>query len=326
MDLGGWLRGLGLDRYEAAFRANAIDADVLCDLTDQDLERLGVLLGHRRKLLRAIAALDDTTAPQVVPSPSARELEPTVATLETDSEGPAYRERGHVTGMFCSLVDSSGSSPDRDTEVWRGLVGSFLQAASIAVTEWDGKVAEKLNDGLIAHFGSSTQENDDLERAINAARVIQRSVAELNRVGDNGKPAVAVRIVIETGPTTVDRVDSSGKLSNSAMRPQVVAEPISPIFVQPNRCNSGHLKAVGQMARKNLTEAVVARQKAPVKGKQKDYFDAVVPGLVLRVNYGGVKVWRVRHYLKRTDKDGKRVTIPTTHKLGRYPILKVKEA
>ena len=59
MDLGGWLRSLGLDRYEAAFRANAIDADVLCDLTDQDLEKLGVLLGHRRKLLRALAALDD---------------------------------------------------------------------------------------------------------------------------------------------------------------------------------------------------------------------------------------------------------------------------
>ena len=55
MDLGGWLRSLGLDRYEAAFRANAIDADVLCDLTDQDLEKLGVLLGHRRKLLRAIS-------------------------------------------------------------------------------------------------------------------------------------------------------------------------------------------------------------------------------------------------------------------------------
>ena len=53
MDLGGWLRSLGLERYEAAFRANAIDADVLCDLTDQDLEKLGVLLGHRRKLLRA---------------------------------------------------------------------------------------------------------------------------------------------------------------------------------------------------------------------------------------------------------------------------------
>ena len=76
MDLGGWLRSLGLERYDAAFRANAIDADVLCDLTDQDLEKLGVLLGHRRKLLRAIAALDDAlvpaTARRATPSPIAR--------------------------------------------------------------------------------------------------------------------------------------------------------------------------------------------------------------------------------------------------------------
>ncbi len=65
MDLGGWLRSLGLERYEAAFRANAIDADVLCDLTDQDLEKLGVLLGHRRKILRVTAALDDALAPAI---------------------------------------------------------------------------------------------------------------------------------------------------------------------------------------------------------------------------------------------------------------------
>lgn len=228
MDLGGWLRSLGLDRYEAAFRANAIDADVLCDLTDQDLEKLGVLLGHRRRLLRAIAALDDTLAPaippQATPSPTARDQKPTAATSETQFEAPASGEGGHVTVMFCGLVDSSGSSPNRDAEEWHGMVGAFLHAASIAVTEWDGKVAEKLDDGLIAHFGYFTQESD-LERAINAARVIQRSVAELNRRGD-GKPALAARIVIESGPTVINRGgDSSAELSDVATRPQAVAEP-----------------------------------------------------------------------------------------------------
>ena len=235
MDLGGWLRSLGLDRYEAAFRANAIDADVLCDLTDQDLEKLGVLLGHRRKLLRAIAALDDTLAPaippQATPSPTARDQKPTAATLETHFEAPASGEGGHVTVMFCGLVDSSGSSPNRDAEEWHGMVGAFLHAASIAVTEWDGKVAEKLDDGLIAHFGYFTQESD-LERAINAARVIQRSVAELNRIGD-GKPALAARIVIESGPTVINRGgDSSGELSNVATRPQAVGEPNSLLFAR----------------------------------------------------------------------------------------------
>src|SRR6516225_8381604 len=67
MEIGGWLRNLGLERYEAAFRANAVDADVLRDLTDQDLQKLGVLLGDRRKLLRAIAALDGAFAPASAP-------------------------------------------------------------------------------------------------------------------------------------------------------------------------------------------------------------------------------------------------------------------
>jgi integrase len=79
------------------------------------------------------------------------------------------------------------------------------------------------------------------------------------------------------------------------------------------------------MPRKNLTEEGVAKLKPPVAG-QIDYFDALVPGLILRLGYGGAKTWLVRHYLKRAGKDGKRVSIPTTAKLGRYPILKVKEA
>ena len=68
MDIGGWLRSLGLEQYEAAFHANAVNADVLRDLTDQDLQKLGVLLGDRRKLLRAIAALDDAFAPASAPA------------------------------------------------------------------------------------------------------------------------------------------------------------------------------------------------------------------------------------------------------------------
>src|SRR5690349_16730898 len=127
MDLGGWLRSLGLDRYEAAFRANAIDADVLCDLTDQDLEKLGVLLGHRRKILRAIAAIGDTlapaTAPQAMPLANAPDQRTTAGALET--EGPAFGECGHVTVMFCGLIGPSGSP---HAEEWR-LVDAFLHAA-----------------------------------------------------------------------------------------------------------------------------------------------------------------------------------------------------
>jgi integrase len=78
--------------------------------------------------------------------------------------------------------------------------------------------------------------------------------------------------------------------------------------------------------KKRLTEEGVAKLKPPATGKQIDYFDAGMPGLVLRLNYGGAKVWRALYYVKRTNKHGKRVTIPTTHKLGRFPHLKLKEA
>ena len=74
MDLGDWLRSLGLGQYEAAFRENAIDRSVLPDLTDQDLEKLGVLLGHRRKLLRAIADLETTAKTSPTP-PTGEEAE-----------------------------------------------------------------------------------------------------------------------------------------------------------------------------------------------------------------------------------------------------------
>jgi len=79
------------------------------------------------------------------------------------------------------------------------------------------------------------------------------------------------------------------------------------------------------MPKKRLTEEGVAKLKAPATG-QIDYYDAGMPGLILRVNYGGAKVWRALYYLHRRDQDGKRKTIPTTYKLGRYPHLKLKEA
>lgn len=239
MDLGGWLRSLGLERYDAAFRANAIDADVLCDLTDQDLEKLGVLLGHRRKLLRAIAALDDAlvpaTARRATPSPIARDQRSTAGASETHFEAPASGECGHVTVMFCGLVDSNGSSPSPDAEEWRGLVGAYLDAASIAVTECDGKVAEKLDDGLIALFGYPVTQENDLERAVQVARVIQRSVTELNR-RNNGKPTLAARIVIESGPTVIDGGSYIfGALPKVAARAQAVAEPNSLIVATQQR-------------------------------------------------------------------------------------------
>jgi class 3 adenylate cyclase len=151
MDIEGWLRSLGLERYEAAFRENAIDADVLQDLTDQDLERLGVLLGHRRKLLRAIAALDGPpgTMPAPVPASAWPPITPTAtAPAISASIQPAAGERRYLTVVFCDLVGSTCISARPDAEEWRDLVGAYLDAASAAVTEMGGHVAKKLGDGL----------------------------------------------------------------------------------------------------------------------------------------------------------------------------------
>jgi class 3 adenylate cyclase len=173
MDIGGWLRSLGLERFEAAFRENAIDADVLRDLTDQDLENLGLLLGDRRRLLRAIAALDGTSAaassPVPLPSPVTSGLLSVAAASPTSSAVEVPGEHRHVTAMFCDLVDLTGIAAKLDREEWRSLVGAYLDAASTAVTEWGGKVANKVGDGLIALFGYPAAQENDLQRAAHAA-------------------------------------------------------------------------------------------------------------------------------------------------------------
>jgi hypothetical protein len=145
IDVGAWLRDLGLGQYEASFRQNEIDIDILPELTEPHLEKLGVPLGHRIRLLKAIANLEasERSAPEPLPTVQA-----------TDQPIPeAAGERRHVTVMFCDLVDSTGIAARLDAEEWRDLVGAYLDSASAAVTELGGKVAKKLGDGLMALFG-----------------------------------------------------------------------------------------------------------------------------------------------------------------------------
>jgi class 3 adenylate cyclase len=148
MDIEGWLRSLGLERYEAAFRENEIDDTVLPNLTAEDLKDLGVsIVGHRRKLLDAIAALRADTEPKTAPAA------PTSAAQSTFASAEAAGERRYLTVMFCDLVDSTGIAARLDAEEWRDLVNAYLDDASAAVTEMGGHVAKKLGDGLMALFG-----------------------------------------------------------------------------------------------------------------------------------------------------------------------------
>jgi class 3 adenylate cyclase len=127
--------------------------------------------------------------------------------------------------MFCDLVGSTGIAAKLDAEEWRDLVRAYLDAASAAVAEMGGHVAEKLGDGLMALFGYPVAQENDAERAARAALAIQRALAELNRknVGSD-KPALAARIAIDLGPVVVDAAgEIFGDVSNIAAR--ALAEP-----------------------------------------------------------------------------------------------------
>ena len=152
MDVGVWLRSLGLGRYEVAFRENSVDADVLADLTESDLEKLGVTLGDRKRLLRAIAKLG-------VAEPTAK---PT--SLVSTSSSATAAERRPIAVMFCDLVGSTSIAANLDAEDSRNLVNEYLDKTSAAVTNFGGHVLKKLGDGLMALFGYPHAQENDAER------------------------------------------------------------------------------------------------------------------------------------------------------------------
>src|SRR5215813_8080107 len=193
-----WLEKLGMSEYAQRFAENRIDLLVLPDLTDQDLEKLGVVLGDRRKMLRAIAAM----APPA-PVTTFVTQKPTASPVSAAAE--ATGERRYLTVMFCDLVGSTSIAARLDAEEWRDLVGAYLDAASTAVMELGGKVAKKLGDGLMALFGYPVAQENDAERAVRASLSIQRALAELNRKNDAAsKPALVARIAIDVGPAVLD--------------------------------------------------------------------------------------------------------------------------
>ena len=227
MDIVVWLRSLGLGKYEAAFRENDIDETVLPNLTAEDLKELGIAsLGHRRKLLDAIAALHNYAGVQT-PAVAAAPAQQSAATPATAPVAEAVGERRHVTVMFCDLVGSTSISAGLDAEDWRDLVGAYLDAASAAVTEMGGHVAKKLGDGLMALFGYPVAHENDAERAARAALSIQRALAEVNRKNTAaGKPALNARIGIEIGPVVIDAAgEIYGDAPNVTARVQALAEP-----------------------------------------------------------------------------------------------------
>jgi class 3 adenylate cyclase/tetratricopeptide (TPR) repeat protein len=220
MDVGEWLRGLGLGEYEGKFRHNRIDAEVLPHLTADDLKDIGVsAVGDRRKLIAAIAALAGAAPPAAVPSAS-RQSKPS-------NRARDLAERRPITVMFCDLVGSTSLAAKLDAEDWRNLVNAYLDEASNAVTGLGGHVLKRLGDGLMALFGYPHAQENDAERAVRAALAIQRAISEINaRNAQFGAPELAARIGIECGPVIVDSAgEVFGEAPNVAARVQAATEP-----------------------------------------------------------------------------------------------------
>jgi class 3 adenylate cyclase len=171
MDLGVWLRSHGLEQYEAIFRENAIDADVLHDLTEDHLREMGLPLGARLKLLKAISAL----------VPRAELIRSALAVASADRPVDTA-ERRQVTVLFSDLVGSTALSARMDPEDLREVISAYQECVARTVCRFDGFVAKYMGDGVLVYFGYPQAHEDDPERAVRAgleliAEVTARPVA-----------------------------------------------------------------------------------------------------------------------------------------------------
>ena len=226
-DLQHWLEEFGLAQYADLFAKNDIDSEILPDLTEHDLEKLGVSLGHRKKLIKAIQARCDSLQ---VPS---RSVDPRSTPSETQGA-----ERRHLTVLFCDLVGSTSLSARLDPEDLRKILLEFQRCCGDAIRRYDGHVARLMGDGVLAYFGFPSAHEDDAERAVKAALAIVESLADLV-IPIAGK--LEVRIGIASGLVVVGDLIGEGPsrefslvgvAPNLASRLQVLAEP-SQILVAP---------------------------------------------------------------------------------------------
>ena len=227
MDVGGWLRSLGLGQYEALFRASDIDADVLPELTEVYLEKLGISLGHRKRLLRAIAGLvaAATSAP-----PSA----------STGAKTHDAAERRQLTVMFCDLVGSTPLSTLFDPEDLREEIRAYQNAVSAVVARYDGFIAKFMGDGVLAYFGYPRAHEDDAERAVRAGLEIAAAVRGLET---RGTDRLAVHIGIATGLVVVGDLVGEGSAQERAVvgeTPNLAARPTGSCAARPNHCRRRH--------------------------------------------------------------------------------------
>ena len=296
MDLAGWLRSLGLEQHEAAFRENAIDETVLPDLTEAHLRELGFPLGTRLKLLKAIAALKEGAEPIGPPASSA------------SAESPAdLSERRQVTVLFCDLVGSTALSSTVDLEILSVLIRRYQDACAGVISRFGGFVAKFMGDGVLAYFGFPRAFEDAAERAVRAALAIG---VEIARIECPQGVVLQTRIGIATGVVVVGEIVGVGtaqertivgETPNLAARLQALAEPDTVLVSETTRNLLGalfELEDTGKHAVKGFARPVPVWR---VRGEANDEsrFSAIRAGgrlpLIGRANELGLLLdrWRL---------------------------------
>jgi class 3 adenylate cyclase/predicted ATPase len=249
MDLGAWLRSLGLERYEATFRDNGVDETVLPSLTAEDLKEMGVSgVGHRRKLLDALALLRTPGAGGSPPSPDA----PLAATnLAKDTA-----ERRQVTVMFCDMVGSTALAARLDPEDLRDIIAAYQRTATEVIRRCDGFVAKYLGDGVLVYFGYPQAHEDDAERAVRTGLDVVAAVANLR-----SQAPLQTRVGIATGLVVVGDLVGSGEAQergivgetpNLAARLQGLGEPNTVVIAESTRKLLGTLFELDDLGLKDL--------------------------------------------------------------------------
>jgi class 3 adenylate cyclase/predicted ATPase len=248
MDVGGWLRTLGLEQYEAAFRQNNVDDTILPSLTTEDLKELGVgSVGHRRKLLDAIADLRAEASTLTPPSD---------LTLVTDKATQDTAERRQVTVMFSDLVGSTALSARMDPEDLREIISAYQRCVAKTVRRFGGFVARYLGDAVLIYFGYPQAHEDDAERAVRAGLALIDAVATLPV-----PEPLQVRIGAATGMVVVGDLVGSGEAQehdivgetpNLAARLQAIAEPNTVVIAEATRRLIGSLFELRDLGPKDL--------------------------------------------------------------------------
>ena len=244
-----WLEKLGMSEYAQRFAENDIDFTILGDLTDQDLEKIGVgSLGHRRKLLRAIADLKDVEKS----SPEAADAAAPAATPRSADTA----ERRQVTVMFSDMVGSTALSTRMDPEDLREVISAYQKCVAETVGRFGGFVAKYMGDGVLVYFGYPHAHEDDTERAVRAGLGLVTAVSALKTPA-----SLQTRVGIATGLVVVGDLIGMGSAQeqavvgetpNLAARLQAIAEPNMVVIAESTRKLLGNLFELKDLGAQNL--------------------------------------------------------------------------